>query len=93
MTKLVQEEGHILVFLTGQEEIERACDMIRKTIASIREDDGPDCNLGDIIVLPLYASLTPQAQKKAFQSVGRGVRKCVIATNIAETSVTVPGIR
>lgn len=46
-----------------------------------------------LVVIPLYASLTPQSQKLAFKSVHSSIRKCVVATNIAETSVTVPGIR
>jgi HrpA-like RNA helicase len=46
-----------------------------------------------LLVIPLYASLPQPAQKLAFKSVGPNVRKCVVATNVAETSVTVPGIR
>jgi ATP-dependent RNA helicase DHX37/DHR1 len=46
-----------------------------------------------LVVLPLYASLPASEQKKAFKPCEKGFRKCVVATNIAETSVTVPGIR
>lgn len=46
-----------------------------------------------LVVIPLYASLPQQSQKLAFKAVGPNIRKCVVATNIAETSVTVPGIR
>ena len=90
-----EDEGHVLVFLTGQEEIERACEAIRKAVRALTEnpDSASQSPMLDMIVVPLYASLTPQAQKKAFQPPPPGVRKCVVATNIAETSVTVPGIR
>lgn len=80
----------MLVFLTGQEEIERACELIRRGVRAMLSDDS---DVGEMLVLPLYASLSPQNQKKAFQPPPNGVRKCVVATNIAETSVTVPGIR
>ena len=47
----------------------------------------------DFIVLPLYASMNPDDQLKAFQPSYPGKRKIILATNIAETSVTIPGIQ
>jgi ATP-dependent RNA helicase DHX33 len=44
-------------------------------------------------VLPLYAALSPAAQQQIFVSAPAETRKCIIATNIAETSITVPGVR
>ena len=85
------EKGHILVFLTGSEEIEKACDLLRRQLND-REQNGTHNRRDELVVIPLYASLSPQEQRKAFVSY-RGKRKCIIATNIAETSVTVPGIR
>lgn len=70
--------GDILVFLTGQEEIE----YLSKTI---QEHDKT------ILTVPLYAALTPQQQSKAFES--SNLRKVILATNIAETSVTIPNVR
>lgn len=97
-----QEDGHILVFLTGQEEIEKACFLVRE---ALKEDQS---QIRDLLVLPLYASLTMEAQQRVFKKAeymhsekhlyrrnvgcGRYIRKCVIATNIAETSITVPQV-
>lgn len=73
------KEGDILIFMPGQEEIE-------KTIREIES-----LNLSDVIVLPLYGQMSPEDQDRIFEKmVGR---KVIVATNIAETSVTVPGIR
>lgn len=109
--------GHILVFLTGQEEIERACSLIRTAVAeddSLNKEEGVEGGVTPLKVLPLYASLPAAAQKAVFKKYsvngadddGKGassstgllptagtVRKCVIATNIAETSITVPHVR
>jgi ATP-dependent helicase HrpA len=71
--------GDVLVFLPGEREIRDAADALRKA------------NLRFTEVLPLYARLTPGEQQKIFQP--RPGRKVVLATNVAETSLTVPGIR
>ncbi len=71
--------GDVLVFLPGEREIRDAADLLRKA------------NLKHAEVLPLYARLSPAEQQKIFQS--RPGRKIVLATNVAETSLTVPGIR
>ncbi|GAB1261857.1 ATP-dependent RNA helicase HrpA [Aurantivibrio plasticivorans] len=71
--------GDILVFLSGEREI-------RETALAIRK-----ANLPHIDVLPLYARLSLAEQSKVFKS-HRGTR-VVLATNVAETSITVPGIR
>eukprot|EP00357_Protocruzia_adherens_P016130 CAMPEP_0115017570 /NCGR_PEP_ID=MMETSP0216-20121206/28210_1 /TAXON_ID=223996 /ORGANISM="Protocruzia adherens, Strain Boccale" /LENGTH=729 /DNA_ID=CAMNT_0002388441 /DNA_START=38 /DNA_END=2227 /DNA_ORIENTATION=+ len=87
-----EEEGDILVFLTGEEEIEYACAEIRKEVGKLGDD------VGDILVVPLYSTLPPHQQQKIFDKAPKknrnGVpgRKCVIATNIAETSITIDGI-
>ncbi|XP_037125710.1 ATP-dependent RNA helicase DHX33 [Syngnathus acus] len=77
----------ILVFMTGQEEIEalaRTCRDIAKHL--------PD-NCGPMLVLPLYASLPPAQQLRVFQAAPKGCRKVILSTNIAETSVTISGIK
>jgi ATP-dependent RNA helicase DHR2 len=78
----------ILAFLTGQEEIESAQRLIEEYAATL----GP--KLPKVKVLPLFGQLSMEAQHEAFQPIkGGAVRKIVLATNIAETSVTVPGVR
>lgn len=74
-----QSLGDILVFLPGEREIRDAADMLRKA------------NLRHTEILPLYARLTPAEQQRIFQS--HAGRRIVLATNVAETSLTVPGIR
>jgi len=71
--------GDVLVFLPGEREIRDAAEMLRKA------------NLRFTEVLPLYARLTPGEQQKIFKPAAG--RKIVLATNVAETSLTVPGIR
>eukprot|EP00658_Telonema_sp_P-2_P076881 TRINITY_DN6828_c0_g1_i5.p1 TRINITY_DN6828_c0_g1~~TRINITY_DN6828_c0_g1_i5.p1 ORF type:complete len:650 (-),score=117.59 TRINITY_DN6828_c0_g1_i5:192-2141(-) len=85
--------GDILVFLTGEEEIEDAC---RKIAAEVR-NLGPAA--GPITCLPLYSTLPPALQQRIFEPApapkhpgDRPGRKCVVATNIAETSLTIDGV-
>lgn len=80
--------GDILAFLTGQEEIESAQKLIEEYAATLAS------NMPKIKVFPLYGQLSIESQQAAFQPVKRSfTRKIVLATNIAETSVTVPGVR
>lgn len=71
--------GDILLFLCGEEEIERAS-------AEIQEQ------ADDLLVLPLYSSLPMTQQRKVFPPAPEGQRKVIISTNIAETSVTIDGV-
>lgn len=73
--------GDILVFLTSPVETERACENLAKV--------EPDSNL---VCLPLHGKLRQEEQAKVF-SVDMKKRKVVFATNCAETSITIPGIR
>jgi pre-mRNA-splicing factor ATP-dependent RNA helicase DHX16 len=87
--ELFKEEnygGDILIFLTGQEEIELAKRMINNQLKKLRGQI-PNC-----VVLPIYAALPSEEQAKIFLPVGRGERKIILATNIAETSITINGI-
>ncbi|KXX78146.1 putative ATP-dependent RNA helicase prh1 [Madurella mycetomatis] len=78
----------ILAFLTGQEEIEAAQKLIEEYATTLA------VNVPRIKVFPLYGQLSMEAQHVAFQPIKGGfTRKVVLATNIAETSVTVPGVR
>ncbi|KAL7112476.1 hypothetical protein ACP275_04G005300 [Erythranthe tilingii] len=85
--------GDILVFLTGEEEIEDACRKIGKEIAKDGDQAGP------VKIVPLYSTLPPAMQQKIFEAApppakegGPAGRKIVISTNIAETSLTIDGI-
>ncbi len=77
--------GDVLVFLPGEREIRDAADHLRRHLAQ-QHRGGP---LPEI--LPLFARLSPAEQERVF-SPGNG-RRVVLATNVAETSLTVPGIR
>lgn len=50
-------------------------------------------NVVQITLCPLYAALPPGQQAKIFQTTPKGTRKCILATNIAETSITIPGVK
>lgn len=76
-------EGHVLVFLPGKGEINEVAGLL----ADLSEPSG------SIQVLPLHGALSPEAQDKALSPAAPGVRKVVLATNIAETSVTIEGVR
>ena len=76
--------GDILVFLPGEREIRETADLLRKGLAR-----RPYAN--DVEILPLYARLSVPEQQRVFAP-SRG-RRVVLATNVAETSLTVPGVR
>ncbi|KAK7883197.1 hypothetical protein WMY93_029371 [Mugilogobius chulae] len=86
--------GDILVFLTGQNEIERACDMLYEKAETIDyRFDVHDQTVEGLLILPLYGSMPTDQQRQIFQPPPRGIRKCVVATNIAATSLTINGIK
>src|SRR5512139_3868022 len=79
---LSAEPGDALVFLPGAGEIRRACDAIAEGAAD-----------PSLLVLPLYGDLDAAAQDAALKPAPAGRRKVVVATNIAETSLTIEGVR
>ncbi|WPJ59725.1 hypothetical protein SMAC4_05548 [Sordaria macrospora] len=81
-----QPEGGILVFLTGQEEIDKACERVEE----IKRKLGS--RVPEIIPLPIYANMPSELQAKIFEPTPPGARKVVFSTNIAETSLTIDGI-
>lgn len=83
---MTERQGDILVFLTGQEEIEDITNILKQKIEDFPKE------LGNLIICPLYAALPPEIQLQAFNKTPEGKRKVVISTNIAETSVTIDGI-
>uniref|UniRef100_A0A8C2EJN1 ATP-dependent RNA helicase DHX8 n=1 Tax=Cyprinus carpio TaxID=7962 RepID=A0A8C2EJN1_CYPCA len=83
---LTEPPGDVLVFLTGQEEIDTACEILYERMKSL----GPD--VPELIILPVYSALPSEMQTRIFDPAPPGSRKVVIATNIAETSLTIDGI-
>ena len=81
---LRQGDGDILVFLPGEREIRDVADHLRKY-------QGRSTKLKHIEVLPLFARLSIEDQQKIFKP--HSARRIVLATNVAETSLTVPGIK
>lgn len=79
--------GDILVFLTGQDEIET----MQENLLEATEKLGSLIN--DLIICPIYANLPYEYQKKIFEPTSPNARKVVLATNIAETSITIDGIK
>ena len=77
--------GDILVFLTGQEEI----DLVKR----ILEEYSPMVGELGMLVCPIYAALPSSLQMQIFRTPRSDQRKIILATNIAETSITIPGIR
>lgn len=86
MTLLKQEQGSILVFLPGQREIHKTQSAIIQQLQNARFDE-------QVEVLPLYGRLAFSQQQKAIQPSPKGQRKIVLATNVAETSLTIEGVR
>lgn len=90
-----EPEGDILLFLTGEEEIEDAARKISlEADEMVREADA-----GTLKTYPLYGTLPPFMQQRIFEPAppprkqgGRPGRKCIVSTNIAETSLTIDGI-
>ncbi|HEX7118398.1 MAG TPA: ATP-dependent helicase HrpB [Longimicrobiales bacterium] len=95
---LAAEEGDLLVFLPGAGEIRRAEAMLREMgLGGGGPVEGGRRGAGDLIdgvrVLPLYGDLPEEAQERAIAPAAPGERKVVLATSIAETSLTIEGVR
>ncbi|KAJ3411794.1 hypothetical protein HDV05_001693 [Chytridiales sp. JEL 0842] len=92
-----EDPGDILVFLTGEDEIEEACKKISAEVNHLIQAQ-PN-HVGDMKVVPLYSTLPPQQQQRIFDDApgprnpgGPPGRKVIVSTNIAETSLTIDGI-
>ncbi|KAJ2742957.1 hypothetical protein GGI20_004115 [Coemansia sp. BCRC 34301] len=81
-----QPKGDILVFLTGQDEIEQAQESLSQAMKSLGS------KVAELIVCPIYANLPSELQARIFDPTPEGARKVVLATNIAETSITIDGV-
>ncbi|CAN4112507.1 unnamed protein product [Withania somnifera] len=83
---LTEPEGDILLFLTGQEEIDYACQCLYERMKGLGK------NVPELIILPVYSALPSEMQSRIFYPAPPGKRKVVVATNIAEASLTIDGI-
>lgn len=83
---LTEPAGDILLFLTGQEEIDTSCDILYERIKAL----GP--SVPELIILPVYSALPTEIHSRIFEAAPPGSRKVIIATNIAETSITIDDI-
>ncbi|CAI4050389.1 DEAH-box RNA-dependent ATPase PRP2 SKDI_14G3310 [Saccharomyces kudriavzevii IFO 1802] len=79
--------GDILVFLTGQEEIEKTKVKLEEIMSKLGS------RTKQMLITPIYANLPQEQQSKIFQRTPENCRKVVLATNIAETSLTIDGIK
>ncbi|KAF9073957.1 P-loop containing nucleoside triphosphate hydrolase protein [Rhodocollybia butyracea] len=77
--------GDILVFMTGQEDIEITCQVVQERLDQLDEP-------APLSILPIYSQMPADLQAKIFDATSDGRRKVIVATNIAETSLTVDGI-
>ncbi|KAF7979437.1 hypothetical protein HWV62_34787 [Athelia sp. TMB] len=83
---LSEPPGDILLFLTGQEEIDTSCEILFERMKAL----GP--KVPELLILPIYSALPSEVQSRVFEPTPPGSRKVIIATNIAETSLTIDGI-
>ncbi|KAK2465764.1 hypothetical protein APHAL10511_002308 [Amanita phalloides] len=82
-----QPPGDVLIFLPGQDDIES----IEKSI-QLFSNRLPQDKM-EVLTIPMYAAQAPGANAKAFTATPPSTRKCILATNIAETSITIPGVK
>ncbi|CAM3700724.1 ATP-dependent helicase HrpB [Pseudomonas wadenswilerensis] len=80
---IADESGSVLVFLPGQAEIRRVHQSLQEALGDRR----------DVLLCPLHGELDLNAQRAAIDTPAAGLRKVVLATNIAETSLTIDGVR
>nr|WP_272213480.1 helicase-related protein [Marinicella sp. W31]MDC2879437.1 helicase-related protein [Marinicella sp. W31] len=81
LSTLANEQGSILAFLPGQAEIRRTAERLGRRVGA------------DVIIAPLYGNLSRNEQDAAIAPAPEGQRKVVLATAIAETSITIDGVR
>lgn len=76
--------GDILIFMTGQEDVEATCMLLQQKLDRMT-------NVQSLMILPIYSQLPSEAQARIFSHSEE--RKCIVATNIAETSITLEGVK
>ncbi|GAB2214360.1 hypothetical protein Droror1_Dr00018703 [Drosera rotundifolia] len=82
-----EPEGDVLIFMTGQDDIEKLVSRMEERVQNLEEG-----SCMDAIVLPLHGSLPPEMQMRVFSPAPPNCRRFIVATNIAETSLTVDGV-
>ncbi|XP_049352747.1 probable pre-mRNA-splicing factor ATP-dependent RNA helicase DEAH4 [Solanum verrucosum] len=82
-----EPEGDILIFLTGQDDIEKLVLKLEERVQSLEEG-----SCMDALILPLHGSLPPEMQVRVFSPPPPNCRRFIVSTNIAETSLTVDGV-
>jgi ATP-dependent RNA helicase DHX8/PRP22 len=83
---LTEPPGDVLIFLTGQDEIDTACEIL---IDCKKRNE----KLENILVIPMYSALPQDMQDKVLKPAPEGVRKVILSTNIGETSITIDGVK
>ncbi|KAJ2170407.1 Cyclin-dependent kinase catalytic subunit, partial [Coemansia sp. RSA 560] len=81
-----QPKGDVLVFLTGQDEIEQAQEGLTQAMKALGS------KVPELVICPIYANLPSELQARIFEPTPEGARKVILATNIAETSITIDGV-
>lgn len=84
---LREPPGDVLIFMTGQDDIEKMVSKMEEKIQNFEED-----SCMDALILPLHGSLPPEIQVRVFSQAPPNCRRFIVATNIAETSLTVDGV-
>ncbi|KAK6116585.1 hypothetical protein DH2020_049691 [Rehmannia glutinosa] len=82
-----EPEGDVLIFMTGQDDIEKLVTKLEERIQNLEEG-----SCMDAIILPLHGSLPPELQVRVFSPPPPSCRRFIVSTNIAETSLTVDGV-
>ncbi|KAK7399991.1 hypothetical protein VNO78_11189 [Psophocarpus tetragonolobus] len=82
-----EPEGDVLIFMTGQDDIEKLVSKLEDKVRALEEG-----SCMDAIILPLHGSLPPELQVRVFSPPPPNCRRIIVATNIAETSLTVDGV-
>lgn len=82
------DNGDILIFMTGQEDIEVTCQLIEEELHELMKLND---EIAELDILPVYSSLSAHLQSKIFRDSKN--RKCMVATNIAETSLTLKNVK
>ncbi len=82
-----EKPGDILVFLTGQEEIESLMALLQSRVKRFPPETQ------SLLITPIFAALPPDQQMQVFAPTPKGMRKVILATNIAESSITINGVR
>ncbi|KAL9225588.1 hypothetical protein vseg_001493 [Gypsophila vaccaria] len=82
-----EAEGDVLIFMTGQEDIEKLLTKLEEKVRNLEEG-----SVMDAVIYPLHGSLPPELQVRVFSPPPKNCRRFIVATNIAETSLTVDGV-